>query len=60
MAGKVLHRNSITAEQLIKAIKVTFNSQEMKRNAMVISEKMLAEDGVETSVRLIAERFEDS
>ncbi len=60
VAGKVLHKNSITAEQLAKAIKATFNSQEMKRNAMVISEKMLAEDGVETSIKLIAERFEGS
>ncbi|SFL23342.1 UDP:flavonoid glycosyltransferase YjiC, YdhE family [Nitrosomonas aestuarii] len=60
VAGKVLHRNSITAEQLAKAIKATLNSQEMKRNAMVIGEKMLAENGVETSVRLITERFETS
>lgn len=57
VAGKVLHRNSITAEQLAIAIKSTLNSSEMKKNAMEIREKMLAENGVETSVRLIAERF---
>lgn len=57
VAGKVLHRNRITAKQLAEAIKVTINSQEMKRNAMIISKKMRAENGVKTSVRLIEERF---
>ena len=60
VAGKVLHRKRITAKQLAEAIKVTINSQEMKKNAMIISKKMQGEDGVKTSVKLIGERFEAS
>lgn len=60
VAGKVLHRNRITAKRLTEAINVTINSQEMKRNAMIISKKMRDENGVETSVRLIGKRFSAS
>lgn len=57
VAGEVLHRNSITAVQLAKAIETTLNSQEMKKNAMRLSKKMQAEDGVETAIGLIEEKF---
>ena len=57
VAGEVLHRNSITAVQLAKAIETTLNSQEMKKNAMRLSKKMQAEDGVETAIKLIEQKF---
>jgi len=33
------------------------NSQEMKKNAMPLSKKIRAEDGVETAIKLIEEKF---
>ncbi len=56
VAGEVLHRNSITSEQLAKAIKATLDSEEMKTNAMALSKKMQKEDGVDTAIRLIEEK----
>lgn len=57
VAGKVLHRNSITSKQLSTAVKNTLSSTVMKNNAMVISEKMRSEDGIKTSVKLITEKY---
>ena len=60
VAGMVLHRNSITSDQLAKAIKATLDSEEMKTNATVLSKKVQTEDGVETAIKLIEEKFKKS
>lgn len=60
VAGKLLHRNNITSTQLAKAIEITIESEEMKTNAILLSKKMQSEDGVETAIRLIEEKFKNS
>lgn len=55
--GKVLHRNTVTADQLAKAIKSTLDSSEMKSQANELGRIMQREDGVKTAVELIEAKF---
>ncbi len=56
-AGKVLHRNSLTASGLAGAIRRTLNAPQMRQHAMIVSKKMQTENGVQNAVNLIEEKF---
>ncbi|WP_211454641.1 glycosyltransferase [Collimonas antrihumi] len=56
--GKVLHRNTLTADQLANAIKATLDSSEMKNKANQPGGIMQREDGVKTAVELIEKKFQ--
>ncbi len=57
IAPRPLPRSKVTAEQLAKSIKSVVGSTEMSRKARDIGTAMSRENGVETAVRLINERF---
>jgi UDP:flavonoid glycosyltransferase YjiC (YdhE family) len=57
VAGKPLHRRSITAKKLANGIHAVLNSPSMKKKAQEIGEIMRKEDGVNKAVKLIENRF---
>ena len=57
VAGKVLHRNSLTASELALAIQEILNTPSFKDNALDMSAKMKAEDGVQSAIQLIEDKF---
>ena len=56
--GKVLHRNTLTADQLASAINSTLHSSDMKNKANELGTIMQREDGVKTAVELIRKKFQ--
>jgi len=57
VAPKVLHRRTLTAPKLAKAIRTVLDDPGMKIRAEGLREIMLKEHGVETAVALIEKRF---
>jgi len=57
VAGTVLHRNTVTADQLARALKTTLQSGDMQQRAAEIGHKMQQEDGVARAIQLIEARF---
>ncbi|MNK04261.1 4'-demethylrebeccamycin synthase [compost metagenome] len=57
VAGPLLHRNSVNAEQLAAAITATLASPTMQTRAQELAARMQGEDGVRTAIRLIEEKF---
>ena len=60
VAGKVLHRRSLTAEKLTRGIDDVLSSSDMKKNAQRLGSIMREEDGVGRAVKLIESRFQSS
>ena len=58
VAGKLLHKRSITAGKLARGINTIIESPQMKQRAQKIGEAMRKEDGVGRAVALIEERFQ--
>jgi len=58
VAGELLHRRTLTAEGLAKAIETTLDDKDMKVNAVAFSEVMKHEDGVKKAVELITNMAE--
>ncbi len=56
-AGKVLHRNTVTAPQLAQAIDTVLQSEPMRRRAAELGAQMQNEDGVSRAIELIEQRF---
>ena len=59
IAPAPLFRNKVTAEQLAKSIKTVIVSTDMRENAKRIGAAMSRENGVETAVKLINDRFKN-
>ncbi|HWT72018.1 MAG TPA: glycosyltransferase [Oxalicibacterium sp.] len=57
VAGAVLHRNTVTADQLAQAIRTTRESHAMQQRAAEIGRAMQREDGVARAIQLIEQRF---
>ena len=57
VAGTVLHRNTVTPEQLAQALRVTLQSHAMQQCAAEIGRGMQQEDGVTRAIELIEQRF---
>jgi UDP:flavonoid glycosyltransferase YjiC (YdhE family) len=58
IAGKTLHRRSITAKKLAQELKTVISSPEMKERAERAGEMMRKENGVRKAVELIEEYFQ--
>ncbi|UCF87016.1 MAG: glycosyltransferase family 1 protein [Nitrospiraceae bacterium] len=58
IAGKTLHRKSITAKKLAQELKAVLSSPDMKARAQSIGEVMRKEKGVTKAVELIEEHFQ--
>lgn len=58
IAPKVLHRRTITAAKLARAIKTVLHTPAMKKRAEEIGASMKKEDGVRRAVELIEDIFE--
>lgn len=57
VAGKVLHRNTVTPQQLAEALRATLQSDAMQQRAAEIGRAMQQEDGVTRAIQLIEQRF---
>jgi UDP:flavonoid glycosyltransferase YjiC (YdhE family) len=57
IAPRLLHRRTITASILSRAIKSTLASPEMRARAQAIGERICREDGVKRAISLIEERY---
>ncbi len=60
IAPRPLHRRSLTAKNLARAIKTVLSSPEMAEKARRMGEQMAGEDGVGEAVRLIARAYRQS
>jgi len=57
VAGTVLHRNTVTPQQLADALTATLQSEPMRHQAAALGKRMQAEDGVARAIGLIEQRF---
>lgn len=57
LAPKILHKRTITAKKLAKALREVLNSPEMAEKAAVLGEKMQKENGVRRAVEFIEQKF---
>lgn len=57
VAGTVLHRNTVTPDQLADALRATLQSDVMQQRAAEIGRAMQQEDGVARAIQLIEQRF---
>jgi sterol 3beta-glucosyltransferase len=56
IAPPLLHRRTVTAEKLARAIRAALGSQEMREKACQVGESMRKEDGVKRAIELINEQ----
>lgn len=57
VAGPVLHRNNVSAEQLAAAIVVVTSDKTMQTRTQELALRMQDEDGVQTAINLIEQKF---
>lgn len=57
VAGTVLHRNTVTPDQLAQALRTTLASPAMRQRAEKVGREMQQEDGVARAIQLIEQRF---
>jgi UDP:flavonoid glycosyltransferase YjiC (YdhE family) len=52
----MLHRRTVTADKLARAIRAALGSQQMREKARQFAESMQREDGIKRAIELINER----